>query len=129
MLLRLKGWARTLKRELVAVTVALRDPRTPWRARVLGALVVAYAFSPIDLIPDFVPVLGLLDDLLLVPLGLWLVVRWIPGPVMDDARAEAQRREDTAKPVGWIGAIGVACVWLVVVAVGVAVVRPWALDG
>lgn len=112
MLRRLKTWARALKRELVAVALALRDPRTPWYARALGALVVAYAFSPIDLIPDFVPVLGLLDDLLLVPLGLWLVVRWIPAPVMDAARVEAEAREDGTKPVSWAGALGVAAVWV-----------------
>jgi uncharacterized membrane protein YkvA (DUF1232 family) len=106
-----KTWARALKRELGAVAIAMRDPRTPWGARVLGALVVAYAFSPIDLVPDFVPVLGLLDDLLLVPLGLWLVVRWIPAEVLADARTEVERREGE-RPTSWIGAAGVVAVWV-----------------
>lgn len=80
---------RALKRETRAVTIAARDPRTPWPAKVLSALVVAYALSPIDLIPDFIPVLGYLDDLILVPLGIWLVLRLIPDEVMADARRKA----------------------------------------
>ncbi|MGE5517797.1 MAG: YkvA family protein [Bacteroidota bacterium] len=73
----------------MAVAIAARDPRTPWPAKLLAALVVAYALSPIDLIPDFIPVLGYLDDLIVVPLGIWLVLRLIPDDVMADARAKA----------------------------------------
>lgn len=89
MLRRLRDLARHLKAELLALSLAARDPRTPWPARLLAGLVLAYALSPIDLIPDFIPVLGQLDDLLLVPAGLWLVLRLIPPPVLADARAQA----------------------------------------
>lgn len=88
---------RALKRETLAVMLAARDPRTPLAAKVLAALVVAYALSPIDLIPDFIPVLGYLDDLILVPLGIWLVLRLIPEAVMADARARAAGMERPGK--------------------------------
>lgn len=86
---RLQAFARRLKAELLALSVAARDPRTPWPARLLALLVLAYALSPLDLIPDFIPVLGQLDDLLLVPAGLWLALRLIPPEVMQDARTHA----------------------------------------
>ena len=87
----LKDRARALKREVTALGLAVQDPRTPWYARVLAVAVIAYALSPIDLIPDFIPVLGYLDDLLLVPAGIALVIRLIPAEVM----AEARLRGDT----------------------------------
>jgi uncharacterized membrane protein YkvA (DUF1232 family) len=86
---RIRDWASRVKRDLVAVGGAVRDPRTPWPVRLLGLCVVAYALSPIDLIPDFVPVLGLLDDIVLVPLGLMLVVRLIPPLVLAEYRERA----------------------------------------
>jgi uncharacterized membrane protein YkvA (DUF1232 family) len=86
---RLRGWAASLKRETYALYLAYRDPRVPWVARLFAAAVVAYAFSPIDLIPDPIPVLGTLDDLLLVPAGVWLALHLIPPGVMADSRAEA----------------------------------------
>lgn len=89
MLHRLRAAARRLKGELLALSLAARDPRTPWPARLLALLVLAYALSPLDLIPDFIPVLGQLDDLLLVPAGLWLALRLIPPPILADARAQA----------------------------------------
>jgi uncharacterized membrane protein YkvA (DUF1232 family) len=103
---------RRLKRELHAVFIAARDPRTPWAARILAALVLAYALSPIDLIPDFIPVLGYLDDLILVPLGLWLCLRLIPSEIMDEARERAA----TGPPPGRnrIGVVLVVTTWLVV---------------
>lgn len=105
-------WAHRLKAEVFAVSLALRDPRTPWAARVLGALVVAYAFSPIDLIPDFVPVLGYLDDVLIVPLGVWLTVRLIPPEVMAEMRQRAQAERPAHKPLNWWGGVLVFVVWL-----------------
>lgn len=84
-----RSWAAALKRDVVAVSIALRDPRTPWTARFLGGAVVAYALSPIDLIPDFIPLLGHLDDLVLLPLGLWLVIALIPPNVLAEARRRA----------------------------------------
>jgi uncharacterized membrane protein YkvA (DUF1232 family) len=109
---RAKSWARAMKREVYAVAIALGDRQTPWYARALGWLVVAYAFSPVDLIPDFVPVLGYLDDLLLVPLGIWLVVRLIPEPVLQRARSRVD--ENAAKPTSWAGAALIATLWAAV---------------
>ena len=86
---RLKTWARGIKRDVVTVYFAARDPQAPWGARMLAALVAAYALSPIDLIPDFIPVLGYLDDLLIVPLGLLLVMRVMPSEVLAKARIKA----------------------------------------
>ena len=90
---RLKHWARALKREVVALWIAARDPRTPISARIVAAMVAAYALSPIDLIPDFIPVLGLLDDLLIVPLGILLAVRLIPPALMTEFRHQAEARQ------------------------------------
>lgn len=85
--------ARALKRETYALYVAYRDPRTPWYARVVVACVMAYALSPIDLIPDFVPILGYLDDVILLPLGIALALRLIPVDVMRESRARAEHQE------------------------------------
>jgi uncharacterized membrane protein YkvA (DUF1232 family) len=90
---RLKAWARALKRDVVALWLAARDPRTPLAAKLLAGVVAAYALSPIDLIPDFIPVLGYLDDLLLVPAGIWLVVRLIPAELLAEFRAAAAREK------------------------------------
>ena len=95
MLARVKNWAKNLKRDAVALFLAARDPRTPWYAKVLAGLVAAYALSPIDLIPDFIPVFGYLDDLILVPAGIWAVVRLIPVELMVEFRAEAARLGNT----------------------------------
>lgn len=86
---RLRDWARALERETLALYYAARDPRTPWFAKLVIGLVVAYALSPIDLIPDFIPVLGYLDDLLLLPLGIWLAIRLLPAEVLAQARTRA----------------------------------------
>lgn len=85
----LKQRAQALKVELQALLIAYRDPRTPWIARAWSVCVLAYAFSPIDLIPDFIPILGYLDDLLLLPLGIALAIKLVPRQVMDDARKKA----------------------------------------
>jgi uncharacterized membrane protein YkvA (DUF1232 family) len=108
--------ARALKREVYALYLALRDPRTPWYGKALAALVVAYAFSPIDLIPDFIPVLGYLDDLVLVPLGVVVAVRLIPPVVLADARARAA--EMAVKPVSGWSAVLIVAVWLALAALG-----------
>ena len=113
-----KSWrdeARKLKQDVVAIALATRDPRVPWYAKALGACIVAYALSPIDLIPDFVPVVGYLDDLVLVPLGLLLMLRLIPAPVMAEHRAAAA--EIAQRPVSYAGAAAIIVVWLAVLAV------------
>ncbi len=92
MLARLRAWAGSLKREIAALAGAARDPRTPLAAKLLALAIVAYALSPIDLIPDVIPVLGMLDDLLLLPLGIWLVVRMIPAGGLAEQRAAATTR-------------------------------------
>lgn len=86
---RLRGWAGALKREVAALALAARDPRTPVAAKLLALAIVAYALSPIDLIPDVIPVLGMLDDMLLLPLGIWVVIRLIPAEVLAEHRAAA----------------------------------------
>ena len=110
MLARVKNWAKNLKRDAVALFLAARDPRTPWYAKVLAGLVAAYALSPIDLIPDFIPVFGYLDDLILVPAGIWAVVRLIPVELMVEFRAEAARLE--ARPKSRAGAVFIVAAWL-----------------
>ena len=110
MLERLKSWARAVRRDTVALWLALRDPRVPWAAKALGRLVVGYALSPIDLIPDFIPVVGYLDDLILLPLGILLVIRLIPPPVMEDLRRQAAARID-APPKSRAAAAAVITVW------------------
>lgn len=114
-LARLKGWARRLKSETYALYLACRDPRVPWYAKVFAAAVVGYAFSPVDLVPDFIPVVGYLDDLVLVPLGIWLAVKMIPEPVLKECRERAAR-EIGEKPRNWAVGVVVIGVWLLVVA-------------
>jgi uncharacterized membrane protein YkvA (DUF1232 family) len=111
MLDRARAWARGLKREVHALWLAARHPATPWHARALALAVAAYALSPIDLIPDFIPVLGLLDDLLILPLGIWLAIRLIPGPVMEACRVRADQA--AARPRSIAGAAAIILLWLI----------------
>jgi uncharacterized membrane protein YkvA (DUF1232 family) len=103
-------FARTLKRDVHAVYLAARDPDTPWYAKVLAFAVAAYALSPIDLIPDFIPVLGYVDDVLIVPLGIALVIRLIPAEVMEKHRALAALAGE--RPVSRAAAIVIVLVWI-----------------
>ena len=111
MLNQLKARARALKMEAYAIYIAARDPRTPWYAKALVFFVVAHTFSPIDLIPDFIPVLGYLDDLIITPGGIWLAVRLIPPEVMEEARAAAAAR-GVDRSVGKVGAVIIILVWI-----------------
>ena len=111
LLARLKSWARGIKRDVVTVYFAARDPQAPWLPRLLALLVAAYALSPIDLIPDFIPILGYVDDLLLVPLGVMLVMRLMPDPVLVQARVKAETL--LAKPRSLLAATCFVLVWLV----------------
>jgi uncharacterized membrane protein YkvA (DUF1232 family) len=115
---RLKLWARTLKIDIIAIARAARDPRTQWLARVVALLVVAYAASPIDLIPDFIPVLGLLDDLIILPLGIALVLRLIPKDVMAEHRAVVAEREHLSPSRFGLGIV--VTIWLLAL-VGIAI--------
>lgn len=114
------AWARRLKREVYALSLAYRDPRAPWYARLVAGLVVAYAFSPLDLIPDPIPILGYLDDLILIPLGIALAVKLLPSEVLADGRREAQRVMEQGKPTNWAAAGVIVAIWLLLAAVTVA---------
>jgi uncharacterized membrane protein YkvA (DUF1232 family) len=116
--------ARQLKTEVYAVYLAYKDPRTPWYAKIFAAVVVGYAFSPIDLIPDPIPVLGYLDDLVLVPLGAYLAVKMIPKQVMDECRVKAREVMAEGKPVNKIAAVIIVLIWIgLAVAMGVIIYR------
>ena len=109
---RLKHKSRELQQQTYALYLAYQNPATPWVAKALAGLVIAYAFSPIDLIPDFIPVLGYLDDLLLVPVGIWLAVRMIPENVMDQAREQATLEYLDIKPRSWVVTVIILLIWL-----------------
>lgn len=118
-----KQWARTVKRDTVALWIASRDPRVPWYAKALAAAVAAYALSPIDLIPDFVPVLGYLDDVVIVPAGILLAVRLIPDGLMEEFRAEAAKRE--GRPIRRVAAAGIILLWIAGLALTAWWLRPY----
>ncbi|MBN2501978.1 MAG: DUF1232 domain-containing protein [Anaerolineales bacterium] len=107
-----KARARKLKSETYSLYLAYKDRRTPWYAKAFAALVVAYAFSPIDLVPDFIPVLGYLDDLILVPLGVALALKMIPTEVIEAARAEAATQMASGKPVNWVAGVIIVAIWV-----------------
>lgn len=124
---RLRAWARRLKRDILALWLAADDPRVPWHAKALAAAVAGYALSPFDLIPDFIPVLGYLDDLILVPLGIALAVRLIPAAVMADLRARAETVLE--RPASRVAAGVIVAVWAVAaVALGLWGWRVWLKD-
>lgn len=110
----LKTWARRVKRDGITLWFAGRHPRTPWYAKALGLFVVAYALSPIDLIPDFIPVLGYVDDVLLLPALIWLTVRLLPSDVLTACRqqADAWMQAEGAKPQSRAGAVLIVILWL-----------------
>lgn len=108
----LKQRAQHLKAETFALYLAARDPRTPWYAKLLVAGIVAYALSPIDLIPDFIPIIGYLDDLILLPLGILWAIKLIPPMVLSECRARAQADLAQRKPVSWVAAAVIILVWL-----------------
>ena len=116
LLAELKHRARNLKAETFALYLAARDPRTPWYAKLLAAGIVAYAISPIDLIPDFVPVIGYLDDLILIPAGIALAIRLVPDSVLADCRAQAQVIFKNRKPVSRIAGAVIVVIWIALAA-------------
>lgn len=106
----LREWSRLIRRDAYAVYLAARDPRVPWHTKALALCVAGYAFSPIDLIPDFIPVFGYLDDLIIVPLGIWAVIKLIPDEVMAECRAAAVAAAE--RPVSRFAAVAVVLVWI-----------------
>ncbi len=117
-----KARARQLKTEVYALYLAYKDPRTPWYARIFAAIVVGYAFSPIDLIPDPIPVLGYLDDLVIVPLGIFLALKMMPAEVMAESREKAAKAIAEGKPVNKVAAAVIIFVWLILAALAVVLV-------
>lgn len=121
------GWkarAQILKTEVYMLYLAYKDPRTPWYAKVFAAAVVGYAFSPIDLIPDFIPVLGYLDDLVIVPLGVVLAMKMIPSQVMEESRDKAKALMAEGKPMNKAAAVIIILIWIsLAVVVGLAAYR------
>ena len=120
---RLKQWARNIKRDAHALYLAARDPRVPWYAKVLAIGVAAYALSPLDLIPDFIPVLGYLDDLVIVPLGILLVVSLIPKEIMAEHRQTATAA--ASRPVSRAGAVAIIALWIVLAIVAGWIAYAW----
>jgi uncharacterized membrane protein YkvA (DUF1232 family) len=128
----IRAWARALKREITVLAAAVRDPRTPWPAKLLGVAVVAYALSPIDLIPDFIPVLGFVDDAILLPLGIWAVRRMIPAEVYAEHQAKTDPNQRLPSSTG--AAIVIAGLWIAGLALTVrwlwgAHWQPWISSG
>ena len=123
MLPRLKRWAAALKDEVVALYVAARDGRTPLVAKIVAGATAAYALSPIDLVPDFIPVIGLIDDLILVPAGIWLAVRLVPPALMVECREVAARI--ARRPTSPVGLLFVVALWMI----GIALVGLFLLPG
>ena len=121
-----RAWANRLKREALTLWFAKAHPATPWYAKVLGGVVLAYALSPIDLIPDFIPVLGYLDDVILLPILIWFAVRLVPHEVLIHARLQAEQwiSEQRTKPQSWIGGAVIVSTWLV----GAALLSIWVFN-
>ena len=109
-LARLRRWVRAIKQDVVALYIAARDPRVSWYVKFAAAAIAAYALSPIDPIPDFIPVLGYLDELIVLPIAISLVIKMIPGPLMAEFRAEAQRRSE--RPVSRVAAVVIIGLWI-----------------
>ena len=112
-----KQRAKQIKIEIFAMYLAYKDPRVPWYARIFAACVVGYAFSPIDLIPDPIPILGYFDDLILIPLGVVIALRMIPDEVMAECREQSQEIMRKGKPVNWIAAIVIIAIWILFAAI------------
>lgn len=110
---KLKNKAKAIKQSVFVLYLSYKDPRVPWYAKLFAVLVVAYAFSPIDLIPDFIPVLGFLDDLIIVPLGITLAMKMIPEAVLIDCRSKAEEIRKNGKPKNWITGAIFIMIWLV----------------
>lgn len=125
MVSRWRQWARRLKAELHALYLVCFDPRVPRLVRWWVILVVGYAFSPIDLIPDPIPALGYLDDLLLVPAGIALALALIPPEVLADCRAQARARSESERPVNWYAAAVIVVIWIALAAGGAWLIGRW----
>jgi uncharacterized membrane protein YkvA (DUF1232 family) len=131
MLARLKALLAEIRRDALVLWFAYRDPRTPLVAKILSVAVVAYALSPIDLIPDFIPILGYLDELIVMPLGIWLALKLMPDAVLADSRKKAREWLDARKPKphSWLGAALVVLIWVLLAWAAWIVMRPAVISG
>jgi uncharacterized membrane protein YkvA (DUF1232 family) len=119
-----KSKSNHLKSEIIALYLAYKHPRTPWYAKVLAGLIIGYALSPIDLIPDFIPVVGYLDDLIIVPLGIALLIKIIPRDILEESRAKAQSDILNKKPKNWVAAIIIVLIWLLAIYLAFSLIWP-----
>ncbi len=123
----IKSWktkSKQLRTEIVALYLASRHPRTPWYAKVLAALIIGYALSPIDLIPDFIPGVGYLDDLIIIPAGIALLVKIIPGDVLEECRSKARSDSVNRRSKNWVAGVIIVLVWLLAVYLVLSLVWP-----
>ena len=119
-----KAKAKQLKTEIVALYLASKHPGTPWYAKVLAALIIGYALSPIDLIPDFIPVAGYLDDLIIIPAGIALLIKMIPRDVLEECRAKAQSDLLSNKSKNWVAAVIIVLIWLLAIYLVLSLLGP-----
>jgi uncharacterized membrane protein YkvA (DUF1232 family) len=123
----IKSWeikSKKLKAEIYALYLAYKHPGTPWYAKVLAAFIIGYALSPVDLIPDFIPIVGYLDDLIIVPLGIVLLIKIIPGDILEECRAKAQGDPLKRKPRNWIAATIIVLIWLLAIYLTLSLIWP-----
>lgn len=111
---KIRAWAKRLKRQIFVLYLAYKDERVPWYAKLFTACVVAYAFSPIDLIPDFIPILGYLDDVIIVPLGIMFALRMIPNEVLLECERKAEEMMKKGKPKNWVVGLLVILIWVII---------------
>ena len=109
-----KLWAKQIKTDIVAIFLAVQDKRVPWYAKAIALLVVGYAFSPIDLVPDFIPILGYIDDLVILPFGIKLVISLIPEPILAEYRKKAKNLKADVKRKSWIAAAVIVALWIII---------------
>jgi uncharacterized membrane protein YkvA (DUF1232 family) len=123
----LKSWktkSKQLRTEIVALYLAAKHPGTPWYAKVLAALIIGYALSPIDLVPDFIPVVGYLDDLIIIPAGIALLIKIIPGDILEECRAKAQSDVLNRKPKNWVAGVVIVLIWLLALYLVLSLIGP-----
>ena len=121
---KMKAWAKSLKRQIFILYYACKDERVPWYAKVFTACIVAYAFSPVDLIPDFIPILGYLDDVILLPLGIMFALKMIPKGVLSDCEVKAEELMQKGKPRNWVGGSIIILIWIVITVWAVLKIYP-----
>ncbi|HWO96424.1 MAG TPA: YkvA family protein [Bacillus sp. (in: firmicutes)] len=121
---KIKAWAKNLKRQIFILYFACKDVRVPWYAKAFTAFVVAYAFSPIDLIPDFIPILGYLDEVILLPLGIMFALKMIPKDVLSDCEAKAEEMMRNGKPKNWIAGLIIIVIWVAITVWAVMKIYP-----